>query len=42
MVRTSNPGYLRDIRRIIVYYIYIYIQVAFSRAKFGLYIFGNL
>lgn len=24
MVRTSNPGYLRDIRRIIVYNIYIY------------------
>ncbi|CAD8160547.1 unnamed protein product [Paramecium pentaurelia] len=33
MVRTSQPGYLRDIRRIIV---------AFSRAKLGLYIFGNL
>lgn len=24
MVRTSNPGYLRDIRRIIVYMIYIF------------------
>lgn len=32
MVRTESPGYLKDIRRIII---------SLSRAKYGLYIFGK-